>query len=267
MKKYFVIFLILSVYHSFAQEKAYFSVLFNDATPLGNFKSTNSINNSGFASGGSAIDLSFNYNIHKHFGFASMLREQITSFNSNGFAKTYAIDSIGTNNTYSYSGNMGGSYINVNLMGGAYYLIPFGKSEKFSIEARAMIGIQNSYRPDVSIQNNPPFSQYVFANPRIVLGERQISYSHANALAFSYLVGLGCRYNLTHKVSLFVRVDYNASNPSFKHITGTEVYTDHSGYNHTYASVQNYSIKMRSLNIGFGFGLRLFGKKEKIEKV
>ncbi|HMR20271.1 MAG TPA: hypothetical protein PKA53_13290 [Sphingobacterium sp.] len=86
--------------------------------------------------------------------------------------------------------------------------LPFDHTGAFSLELKGVVGIPQSYSPEVNLwllDNNPKFSS------------RQES---ASASSLSYLGGMGFKYRIIPKFALTFTVDFNSSNPEYDHITG-----------------------------------------------
>ena len=233
MKKLITIVLLFFTLYAFGQDKGYVALSIGGAVPLEKF-GTSDINDgyAGYAKLGGIVDLSFNYKLFKNFGFSSILRAQ---FNPTKSSKLN--DQLNTENSspgVSYNTKIN-TWAMQSLMVGAYYSLPIG--DKFSIHAKAMLGVSNSTRPTLEIDATYFGTSFTYTQ-------------HAkNAQALSYLLGLGAQYNLNSKLCLLLNVDYTSTNPTYKNVEFSIT-----GQNSVY---QDISLKLQSVNASVGIGIRL----------
>jgi len=225
------ILLFFAFSYCIAQNKGHVSFSIGPSFPSGDFGSKDANNASaGFATTGVVLDLSFAYKLGNNLGFTGMLRGQANSIDNNTFASELSRQIGGSWTVESKPWSLGG------LMAGLYGSFPL--SEKVAIDTRAMLGFLNAASPEINISLDGSG------------GSAWVKQSSVTASSLSYLIGGGFKFDVGDKTCLLLNIDYLHSKPEFKNVTTT---SSNGG-----APIQStYSLKMESVNIGFGIGLRL----------
>jgi len=181
------------------------------AFPIGKFGSKN-INdpNASFAKTGPMLNLCFDYNLKKYFGFSFLLSGQKNNVD------TKAIDSklsaaYPDYEFYSTSNN----WLSLKFMGGVYTCLSFDKEDRISLTARVMIGVLKTSNYNFSqTQRINPKDTANLGNGTVVIESYEADWVSLKT-AFTYLVGIGLKYNLNKKISIKTNIDYSAATLSF----------------------------------------------------
>jgi hypothetical protein len=181
------------------------------AFPTGKFGSKNiSDPNASFAKTGPMLNLCFDYNLKKYFGFSFLFSGQQNNVD------TKAIDSKlqAAYPDYEFH-STSNNWLSLKFMAGVYTSLSLDKEDRISLTARAMIGILKT--------SNYNFSQSQKINPNDTanLGSGTVTIESYEAdwislkTTFTYLLGIGLKYNLNKKISLKTNIDYSAATLSF----------------------------------------------------
>lgn len=265
---FLAIFVLISQYSYCQNEthKNHLSLSIGPSIPIGNFSSTNPLNNlSGFAKLGETINLSVIHRLNKNFGLIAMLYGQRNSLNTISLAHQFAETGI-------YFGSIGGRpnyypnwvidkkswYVESILLGvGDEFLI--GSNSRLSFIVKALIGIANVQLPKLNASSETDTS---FAT---------ITQNGGSTFGLSYLASVGIKFKLNKKFRLVFNTDYfGASKVNFKNVTEQIIATNggltvpgvHSFAN-SVLSPQGISFTTTNkqpigvVNINFGAALRL----------
>ncbi len=209
------------------------------AIPVSDFASKSADNPSaGFANTGYLYDLTYVRFLNNGFGIAAMVRGQSNDMDVDAAIKTLDIDMTEGVTVSSESK----PWSNYSILAGVYNSYPMGKADKAFFESRAMIGYMNVTSPEWSTD----FSIVDEVNYTLNVKEYK-----ATAGAFTYLFGIGFRYNVGKKVFLYTNVDYQGAKPSFNDVKVSM----NDGYS-TYDTTMSVSQSISSLNVGIGIGIR-----------
>ncbi|HYG14902.1 MAG TPA: hypothetical protein VEC12_04045 [Bacteroidia bacterium] len=207
---------------------AFIGISLGPSMPVGDFASKDIDNQSaGFASSGAIFDINFTYNISRNWGFTASLRGQSNPFDENAFENELENENPGTLWTiHSEQWSIGG------LLIGAVRGIPI--SEDSRVEIRAMFGFLRATLPNV---------EWTGRQGLIELSGKTYS---ASASAFTGLIGVGYRYNITSMLALTVNADYLGAQPEFRDVkTAT---------NYNTVRRETFRQKFGSINFGVGLG-------------
>ncbi len=216
-------------------DKGYLAVSFGSSTPIGDFASTNRNNSSsGYAKSGLLFDLSFGYKFSKYFGMATLLRGQVNKVDAQTLSNQ-AFQDIpdATSITVNTTGWTIGGY-----MAGGYGSFPI--SEKMSIESKVLFGFLTGTSPEIKYEISSP-----------VTGDFWVKQSSASSVSFSYLIGIGYRFNLGKHFCFIANLDYLGANPQFNTIVTTS-------FGDRDKEIMNQ--KFGTINYNFGIGYR-FARK------
>jgi len=217
--------------------KGFVAIHLGSSNPTGDFGSDNFDNNeAAFARGGAVFDFSFGYKLRPNMGLTAIWRGQANRFD----AATYA---------QSMANYFGSGYVSVQrspysisgLMAGVFGSYP--TKYKFIIEPRVLAGFST---PTLPAMNTMAYND---AGIKLVTWSQE----EAATIAFSYIIGLGSRVDLSEKFCLFLNLDYyaaranwyNVQEISIGHITGTSE-----------TKYYDFSHKFSAVNFSAGFGFR-----------
>lgn len=220
MKKHILFFFLLLLIfpYTYAQtvsDKNTLSLSIGPSFPVGHFSSTDPSDKlSGYAKAGEAIDIAFAHEVHNGFGLTAMLFGQRNGLNTNALARQLAETGI----VFGFNGASPNHYPNwtidkaswytASLLAGITEQLPLKKNSKFSFTARALIGAAHVQSPKLNGSSKTDTSYAV------------ISQNNASAIAFSYIAGIGLKYQCGKRIYLFLNADYFGTAPvSFKNIT------------------------------------------------
>ena len=216
----------------YAQDKGYLVVGLGTSSPLNDFASKNTNNNSaGFAEQGLAFDLSFGYKLSKYFGVAALLREQINAVDPQPITDEISKQLPAYNVSVTTTGwNIGG------YMLGGYGSLSI--NEKSSIETKLICGFLTSKSPSIKAEVTNATSSF---------WQKQESTS---SKSFAYLFGLGYRFSPTKHFCMSVNFDYLGANPEFSGVVTTNSSGD--------ISKDTWNQKMGTINYTLSIGYRFF---------
>ena len=219
------------------ERKGFASVNLGVSIPTGNFSSDNFNNNeAGFATGGAVFDISVGYKLRPKLGVTAVWRGQANGIDAATYAQSLA--------NYFGSGSVSietSAYSLGGIMAGLYGSFPI--AENFRFEPRALIGFSAATLPERTTV------AYSSSGTKLVTW----SQDQAETVAFSYILGLGGKLDLSKKICLLFNADFYAANAewgnvreiSIGHVTGS---TEINNYYHN----QNF----RTVNLSAGLGLR-----------
>lgn len=213
-----------------AQSKGFIGFSLGAAIPTGDFASTDyNSEEAGLARTGAIFDVSVSYKFNRNFGLAVVLRGQANAVDAQKLADGIA-EETGASNTVEVRNWSAGS-----MMIGAFSSVDL--TEKFSMNARAVLGYANCVSPEIKVTYLYPGAQFYAKQESGI------------ALSFAYLVGAGLKFDIAPKTCLLANVDYMFTKPKFKDV---EVYNNYIG-TEEFDFVQQIS----TVTIGIGVGLRL----------
>lgn len=232
MKKVFLfsIALFLSV-TGFCQDKGYVALSGGFSVPISDFASKDASNDgAGYALSGISGDVSFAYKFGKNFGLAMMLRQQFNAVDNQAVGEDIA-KSAGvpfsniTSTWWKVSGLMAGGYAS------------FPVSSKMSVDFKAIAGFMAATSPEETI--------YFPYNGQ----QAWVKLNTAKAYPFSYLVGVGYKYDLADRICFLMNFDYLGAKPEFNdvQITSSVGQTDSN----------TFAMKFATINVNVGIGFRL----------
>ncbi len=234
MKAFIAVIFLFSVtqFNSFAQDKGYLALSLGPSFPVGNFGS-NDLNNekAGLAKLGTITDFSFAYRFGKNIGLAAMLRWQSNGINTDALlTEAKNIDPTITWKVTSENWKLNG------ILAGIYSSFPVGTSST-CFEVRTMIGYMSATLPQYSLSGT-------YNGVTLI---SKVNSQSTSTVAF--LLGAGFRLSAGKKVSILMNVDYSVATAEFIHVSNTT----------NFGSSSNFDFKqeMKTVNMGFGIGLRL----------
>ncbi len=234
MTKYVSLIFIFSFSHLdlYSQDKGYLAISIGPSFPVGDFRSIDFDNErAGFAEVGTVTDFSFAYRFGKSLGIAAMLRWQ-----SNGLDIDPLLSEMKKlYPTAKWSATSDNWTLNGFLLG-FYSSFPIEKSTT-CFEVRAMLGYMSATLPDYSISGT--------SNGVTLISK--INTQSAGTACF--LLGAGFRFKIGAKASILLNMDYSSATAEFQHTSNTTNFSSSSNYDITQ--------EMKTVNIGFGIGLRL----------
>jgi len=234
MKKIRIIFTLLTALICNAnaqQSNGYLGIAIGPSIPLGDLASNNLDNDAaGLANTGSTLDITFAYKLGgRNFGIRAMLRCQGNPMDAQALADALAYRNPGVLFTVeSKAWSIGG------ILFGGYGAFPISQTSFFT--TRAMIGFLSATSPEITITGTGP------------TGAAWIKRSSKDATAFSYLLGVGFKFDLATKLCLLANLDYLGSEPEFVNVTTTNSLGD--------LQKNTWSQVMGILNFTFGVALK-----------
>ena len=235
MKKVFVAILLLWFSLPGFSQKSYLGLSFGASLPKQDFALNSLDENGGYALPGLLLDFSAAYIPDYYFGLAGTM-----TFGSNvpkvDQLKSDILDNIpedipeGVEAIFNY-----GSWIYTNVMTGPIVTLPI---RKISIEARFLAGVSFLMSPPTELTVQTADSSYFQSR-------------NARNVNFGYMAGGGIRYHVKEEYSFRLYADYFSSNASIN-------LTDENSPLGEIATekVSNYTLKVRTLNIGVGLAYR-----------
>lgn len=236
MKKFGITLLVLCtvVLSCYAQgDRGHFGISVGGAIPMGDLGSKDLDNeNAGMANPGGLIDLSFAYKLGKgNFGLTALIRTQSNPTDVSGVEKELQNADPSINWDVDMKKWKSGC-----LMAGFFGSFPV--SSKAFFEPRFMLGFVRATSPELTITATDP-----------QIGSFWIKQSDATALTFAYLMGVGCKFDISSNLYLLTNLDYLGSNPEFQNVE----YTTSAGERAT----DTWSQKMGTFNISAGIAIKL----------
>lgn len=243
MKKriFFIAVFYLLTFKSFSQDKGYIGLSdkgyvglsVGASIPIGDFASKDKNNNSaGFATTGTIFDISFGYKLGKNFGISALYRGQVNPTDADAFAAIFQNQYPGISWTVDSK-----SWSAAGFLFGCYGSFPIGTSGQTSFETRALIGFLSATTPEINITG------------RFGTTSAWIRQSSATATSFSFLLGMGFKFNVGNKICLLTNLDYLGAKPEFTDIK----ITDSTGG----SSVETVTQSLETINFSVGIGFRL----------
>jgi len=192
---------------------SYFALSVGPSIPLQDFKSTDGKNaNAGFAKNGRKKDILWGKELNNtHWGVTGLLRIHKNPIDEGELA--LMAKTVYPSFDYSIPAKAWNLYT---LMAGAYYRIPV--SRKLTVMPKAMVGLAYIYSPEI---NAVPY------NNSVHVASSYMESSHT--LTTSYLIGIGLKSNLFHRMVLISNVDILGALPTFNdvktiHGNGTTIF-------------------------------------------
>ncbi len=144
-----------------------------------------------------------------------------------------------------------------NFMAGAHGFLPISDGNKITLEGRALIGLSSCATPQSTITIKSS------SNMALNINIDDETIPSMSATSFSYMFGIGCRYNISDIIGVSLFVDYFATNPTFEidlgnlanDILGGGLGGDIPGF--TMPSMKTkYTQNISTLNFTLGFNIR-----------
>ena len=216
-----------------SQEKGYIALSLGSSIPVGEFASQD-INNekAGLAKLGAFIDISYATKLGKSFGISVLLRGQSNAIDNHRIEAELSKLNPGINFTVS-SKNWGAS----NLMIGGYGSFPLNSDNHSSFETRALIGILSGTSPEILFNAT-------YGNTSQNYITRSVS-----ATSYSFLIGVGFKFEVSKKLCVLTNVDILGSEPKFNYKVIT--------YSTTPGESFDFRQQITTVNVGVGVGFRL----------
>jgi hypothetical protein len=236
--------LLLFAVTAFAQDRGYVAIALGSSIPIGDFASTDPNNTgAGYATEGLNFNISFNekFKFSKYFGISLLARIQANATDAQSLADQIAQQSPGVSTSVNST-----SWSIIGSMVGAYGSFPI--SEKWSLESKIMFGFLTATSPDITVNLSGPG------------GYGSVETSNASSTAFSYLFGVGFKYNIGKHWCLLYNLDYLGAKPEFSNVVTTSNVTTTTA-NTVTSTNATYSQSFGTINNNFGIGYR-FGKKK-----
>jgi hypothetical protein len=192
----------LAIPSSWAQERSsFFSLSLGPSFPAGNYASKDYDNyEAGWAQPGVSFDLLFNHKIGKgDFGVSLLSRGQVHMMDGQAF-----VNELDAKMPDTYWSIDGGVWSLSSLMFGGFGSIPVTKSTTF--DPRIMVGFTGARLPDYTVLGAVNGSRFWV---------KQVS---TTAVAFSYMLGAGFKFNLGKKYALLTQLDYLGGAPEFSQV-------------------------------------------------
>lgn len=228
-RKLLLVAFLLPALPGFCQDSGYIGLGLGASIPLSDFGSTSQTNEqAGYASTGGVFDLTFALKVKGNLGIAAMLRGTANFVDAQAIADQFAAAS-GTSVKVE-----AGSWGTGDLVVGPYGSFPV--SEKTSFEAKALFGFAQASSPSLKFSRLDGGS---------LLAEQQ----EENAVAFTYMIAIGFKFDVGARTCLLASVDYQGLEAEF-----TDVRIDSGDGSTTRTSFkQPFSM----LNVGVGIARRL----------
>lgn len=219
-------------YKPLKSERGYIAVSIGSCIPSGDFGSNDYRNSSaGYAKTGIMFDIAMAYKLHEYFGVAAVFYGQANSIDEPGKANQMDLAREGFTETYQSNPWLVGG-----LLAGGYCSYPI--HQKWSVESRILFGFSTILLPDFTDKFTNPNTGEIY-----IVKEKSTS-----ATAFSYLVGLGVKYDLNKDICLLTNLDYIGARPEFKNVTTIDNYS---------SSSRSFTPSFGTVNVGIGIGYRL----------
>jgi len=220
-------------YKPIKTERGYIAVSIGTSIPSGDFGSNDYRNSSaGYTKTGIMFNIAMAYKLHEHFGVAALF-----------YGQANKIDELGKANQLNYPSSEGltetyqsNPWLTGGLLAGGYCSYPI--LEKWSVESRILLGFTTILLPDFTDKFTDPNTGDIY-----IIKERSTS-----ATSFSYLMGLGLKYDIGNRICLLTNVDYIGARPEFKKVTTVDNYS---------SSTRSYTQSFGTVNVGIGIGYRL----------
>lgn len=199
-----VIFLFSSSSYSQTTNRNYVGLSIGPSFPLGNFTKTNfNDTTSGWAKTGVSLVFDYAYRITHNFGVMGII-----SYSSNGFNNLAYRDSLNASHpdtTYSVEGVSG--WGGGGIMIGPYLRFPLG--DNLSWDIRGVFGLYGGATPKITVRATDDQT-----------GEDLVPYTRqsSRAYSYSYMVGTGFKYRLSHYYILLFG-DYLSTSLKFNNFT------------------------------------------------
>lgn len=201
MKKILLLSMLLAFYlQAMAQSRSSISIAVGPSFPIGDFGSKNIANTeSGLAAVGGFAAISYNYQFSNFFGVTASIKGSIHGIDKNAL------------NSYSLPTGSGASltlettpWKFANIMGGMYQTIPVTNDEKLVLQIKELVGMQLNNSPEVKSTGYIPG-----------IGSLNGIMKSESSTSFTYLFGLGFKYNLNKGLGLLLFGEYAGTNPKF----------------------------------------------------
>jgi hypothetical protein len=211
---------------------SYFALSVGPSIPLQDFKSTDGKNaNAGFAKNGRKKDILWGKELNNaHWGVTGLLRIHKNPIDEGELA--LMAKTVYPSFDYSISAKEWNVYT---LMAGTYYRIPV--SRKLTVMPKAMVGLAYIYSPEIFA---------VPYNNSVHVASSYMESSHT--LTTSYLIGIGLKSNLFHRMVLISNVDILGAFPTFNDVKTT--------YGNGTTIFSTKSPTILSFNYGMGIGYK-----------
>ncbi len=232
MKNLVSVFLLLFGIPALAQNVGYMSINLGPSIPIRDFGNTDISNKSaGLAKTGFIVEGTISFKIGKYAGISALFRGQKNWLDNvaieDKIERQYRSGDITIEST---SWSMGGFMI------GPYASFPISRNVSF--DTRGAVGFLYARAPQIKS------TYYGY-------GSGWTKQSEADSKAtFSYMFGLGFKFNLSAKTCLLTNIDYLGSKPEF---TDVKVTSSTSTVPQKTSFSQSYS----TINLMLGFGIRL----------
>jgi opacity protein-like surface antigen len=228
-KKTILLILIICIY-SFsinAQSKHTVSISLGAAVPVGDFGLKVYTNqNSRYASTGLILNLNYTYRVHKYVSAMAMLGAQNNPVDASRILSDVNVTSGGQFKSLTIPPTL-----KLSLLVGPEGKIPISK--KISLNPYLLVGISRVFKPE---------TLHTYINNDWGVNESKWS------SCFTYQAGLGAEYNLSEKLFMTVKVDYNHSYVEFIDIKS---YGSGGG-----SGYYNTSINITTINPSLGLGYK-----------
>lgn len=216
-------------------KRGYIATSIGAAIPSSDFGSNDRRNGSaGYAKKtGFTFNVATAYKLHEYFGVIALFYGLVNGIDEKSKANQF--DSPKPEGYYIET-HQSNPWLVGGLMGGGYCSYPI--HEKWSIETRVLIGFSAIVLPDFTVKFTNPDTSDVY-----IIKERSTTET-----TFSYMMGLGLKYDVGNRICLLTNIDYIGASPEFKNVTTVDNYS---------SSSRSYTQSFGTVNIGVGIGYRL----------
>lgn len=229
-KKIILFFLINCIYSSFihAQSKHSVSLTLGGAVPVGDFglKEYNN-QNSGYANVGLNMNLNYGFQINKYVSAMALLGAMTNSIDD---SKLFIDVNLSSGNQFK-SFNVHSIY-KLSLLIGPMGTISINK--KLRLNPYFLVGVSEVNKPD---------ALYVYTNNDMGFNESKWS------TCLSYQTGIGVDYELSKKLFLVAKIDYNYSKVEFKDVKSFK----NGNYSFSFNTIQKVITINPTIGLGYKF--------------
>lgn len=199
---------ILPATQSFSQNTLIKNTLTISAGPsfaVGNFSSTDPSNPlSGFAKAGQNVNLSYTYQLNRHFGIVGMIYGERNCLNTQALAAEYGksvdVPTNPTDERYQNWEVKKSNWLTGAVMVGVLGEFKPAQSDRISIIARALTGIAYLQSPKIEANSKP-------ANGYAVINREK-----GNGIGQSYFVSAGMKYDIGKRTAITFTGDFFGTN-------------------------------------------------------
>lgn len=222
-------------YRPIKTKRGYIAASIGAAIPSADFGSNDRKNlAAGYAKKtGLTFNVATAYKLHEYFGVTALFYGLVNGIDEKG--KANQLDSPKPEGYYIETHQSNPWFVG-GVMGGGYCSYPI--HEKWSIESRVLIGFSTITLPDFTAKFTNPDTGDIY-----IMKERS-----TNETTFSYLMGLGLKYDVGNRICLLTNIDYMGASPEFKNVITVDNYS---------SSSRSFRQSFGTVNISIGMGYRL----------